>query len=186
MATYTLIDFFTESTSSYINLNSIYTKVTQIFTASETYTITRLGLYLGASPYPANVSGGVYNVSNGIPDNLLTAFTITVSNFLSSSQLEYTVFDTPIELDSGTQYAIVLNWVSGTFRVGAGRFFDNDHYLGGEGLAYDSRIPEWVNPFGSGYLDLYFETYSSYSLTPTPSHESTGIVLFPTLSWTVS
>ncbi|KKK68800.1 hypothetical protein LCGC14_2940430 [marine sediment metagenome] len=185
MAAYTLVDSFTESTSASIDLNVTFTKVAQIFTASETYTIARLGLHLGANPYPADVSGGIYSVSNGIPNNLLTAFTITVSNFLSSAQVEYAVLDTPIELDSGTQYAVVLDWISGAFQVGAGRFFDEDHYPGGEGLSYDSRIPEWGNPFGSGYLDLYFETYSSYSLTPTPAHEATGIVLFPTLSWTV-
>ncbi len=47
------------------------------------------------------------------------------------------------------------------------------------------KNPYWGNPFGSAYLDLYFETYSAYSLTPIPAHEATGVVLFPTLSWTV-
>ncbi len=189
MATYILKDSFTEADGTFSHISSFYTKIMQSFTASSDYLLARLALWVGGTIHLSDqLPGGIYSMSGGIPDEELATFTITVTTVLTNPTKTYVNLDTPLLLESGTQYAIVLfhpNVLFSTFVVTRGRFFDEDHYPEGEALRYDEGAGIWEPQFETGYVDIGFELYSEYALTPTPAHEITGIVLYPTLSWTV-
>lgn len=187
MPTYILKDFFADDVSHIMVLNSTLTKVMQTFTTSEAYTLARIGIWIGRDPYPGDISGGIYSVSGGLPNVLLESFTITVTGWLNPGQELFALLDSPLELSSGVQYAIVLDWPGSGIQgyLHGVRDLETDRYVGGESLSYRVSSGEWENPSGTGFVDMYFKTYSSYSLTPIPGHTATGIKLYPTLSWAV-
>ena len=186
---YTLKDSFTDGVGSNMSLTSIYTKVMQTFTTSEEYTLTRIGVWIGRNPYPGNISGGIYSVSGGLPNSLLESFTMTVTGFSSPGQETFALLDSPLELSSEVQYAIVFDWPGGGVQgdLYGDRNFDSDKYAGGQWLAYRLLTTTWENPYGSGFVDMYFKTYSERIIKlSTPTNTDTGILLQPLLQWTIS
>ena len=182
---YILKDSFT-SVSTGSGLSSTVTKTMMTFTPSESYTLVRIGAWIGISPYPNDTPGGIYSVSGGLPNILLESFTMTVTSFVNPGQETFTLLDSPLALSSGIQYAIVFDYAGSaiTTKLYGHRDFVSDPYPGGKWMRF--RIGTgWEDIFGSGDMNMYFKTYSEYSLSPTPSHEATGVLLFPTLSWTV-
>ncbi len=179
-----------ESNTSLVNLSSVtmwsagtFSKIAQTFTANRTYTLQAVVFFVGAfePPPPVSATGGIYSVSGGEPNAKLEDFTIIATVDRGVSQEEIAVLDSPLELTEGIQYAIVVNAPTSGFLYTAYRSEGESTYAGGIGLRYTGGA--WgALPSDS---DFYFKTYSSYSLTPTPLHEASGIVLFPTLSWVV-
>ena len=184
MAGYILKDSFTGGQATSIQLGSTITKTMMTFTATSSYTLARIGAWVGISIPPNDTPGGIYSVSGGLPNVLLESFTMTVDAF--EEEETFALLDTPLDLSSGVQYAIVFDFAGGfvfTF-VNGDRDFVSDPYPGGQWLRYRDGVG-WDDIFGSGDMNMYFKTYSEFSLTPTPGDESTGIVLFPTLSWVI-
>ena len=158
-------------------------KITQTFTANRTYTLQALVFFVGAFEPPPSVSvaGGIYSVSGGEPNAKLEDFTMIATQDRGISQEEIAILDSPLELTEGVQYAIVMNEPTSGFFYTAYRSEGGSTYAGGVGLRYTEG--SWgALPSNN---DFYFRTYSSFSLTPTPSHEAEGIVLFPTLGWVI-
>ncbi len=158
-----------------------YSKVAQIFTANRDYTLQAIALFVAAFTPPLNTTGGIYSVSGGEPNAKLEDFTITATKVTGSNQEETAVLDSPLELTEGVQYAIVVNEPASDFFYVTYRNTGSSTYAGGPGLRYTGGA--W------GALpndaDFYFITYSTFSLTPTPGDTSTGIKLYPTLSWVI-
>ena len=187
MATYVLKDSYTPSVENSNAFNNILTKHFQSFTAEENYTAVRIGLKAGWSFPGAGYSlpGGIYTVSGGLPDVELSSFGVGPFGHASNPTIERGLLDSPVEITAGTQYMIFLGPnTNKDFSIFGRRGFGNNYYPGGLWKIYDSRIPGWIEPTG-GDWDMYFEIYSEFSLTPTPSDAATGIVLSPTLSWEV-
>ncbi len=164
-----------------ITNGGVYEKFAQIFTANRDYTLQAIALFLAAFTPPLNTTGGIYSVSGGEPNAKLEDFTATATKGVGSGQEETIVLDSPLELSEGIQYAIVIDQpASDFFYVG---------YLHEAGSSYPDGVGLWRISSSwsaiSNNNDWYFKTLSAFSLTPTPSNEATGTILFPTLSWVV-
>ena len=166
-----------------MSFGGVISKITQTFTANRTYTLQAIVLRVAANPPPLGTTGGIYSVSGGVPNVKLEDFTIIATNPPEGRKEEIAVLDSPLELTGETQYAIVVNEpASSSFEINYLRAGQST-YEGGIGLRF--AIGAWQNLDPGFESDFYFITYSSFSLTPTPSDEATGTVLFPTLSWVV-
>ncbi len=179
MAEYVLKDSYTEINGSFSHLSSAYTKLMQTFTASSDYTLYRLAVWIGGTlQYTDQVSGGIYSISGGLPDTLLTSFTLTVTGILTNELKAYTEVDTPLELNSGTQYAIVVDWPGiqfSTYSLLRGWYFDEDHYPGERGMRYYEGA--WEDPFPVGYIDICFELYTVSFVLTYPDNGLTNVYL---------
>ena len=159
----------------------------QSFTAEDSYTAVRVGIKAGWTFPEAGhpIHGGLYTVSGGLPDVELSSFTFSEFGHVSNLTIERTLLDTPVEIEGGTQYLILLEHeTSINFAISGRRGFGIDYFPGGQWELYSFILGEWGEP-GGGPWDMYFELYSEYSLSPTPSHEAIDILVFPVLSWVV-
>ncbi len=160
------------------------TRGAQTFTASSDYTIARVGLNLKSFDENNTVSGAIYSTSGGTPNSSLRTFTIAANP--GTFGVVYALLNSPLELSEGVMYAIVLFVPSPpTFISWSDDFAQGGDYTGGLGWWYVVNDPVYGTTWISIAYDRHFITFSEYSLSPTPSHEATGIVLFPTLSWVV-
>jgi len=162
---YSLVDNFESGESSSSTMDAVNDWAAQTFTASKTYTITRLSVYVakaaGGDAGTATVSLKAVNGS-GIPTGAdLTSGTFAASTCVESPSYGWIDVDvTEYEVTEGTQYAIVVRADSASggnalywrdkstdpaYADGA-RFFDTD---GGA---------SWNGPFTG---DMYFRTYET-------------------------
>jgi len=161
-----------------------FTKRAQVFTAGSSYTLARVALRLGASVQPKDCIVAVYSTSGGAPLSLLTSATMTIDG---ADTWKYVEFGSPVNINSGTQYAIVSEApVSGTTNSQFNTAGVPAGYPSGGPYFYDSNGSSWVA--GTTYLDHPFRTYSvltvpGKAVNPTPTDTDTGIILLPTLSW---
>ncbi len=182
---YRLKDFYEASVIVHFFPSTSFPKCMQTFTASESYTLSRIEINVaGRITAPGVGYGGVYTLSGGVPDVLLSSFTFPISNYLTPT-VEETLLDTPVELTEGTQYAIVLlyNPAFSYYIHGEGNTVKGE-YLGGEWFFYSDFFDEWRSSLGEEG-DMYFKCYEEIVVTPTPGHETTGISLYPLLSWII-
>ena len=169
----------TGSLSAYINEADAY--AAQTFTAGVTGILTGVNIEILSdtvsgsptiSPFPLNVA--IYTVVDGVPtSNILGAATVGPG----SIPLSYLIsFSAPIAIESGTQYAIAVNYIGAPpLGPGAGQGLwvgaTGNPYPGGAAFAsVDGN--KWVEDDSSPGVpvgDLFFQTYVTPAAVPEPS-----------------
>ena len=129
-------------------------------------------------------------MSGGLPDVLLASFTLTVPGFVSPGTEEFALLDSPLDLSSGVQYALVVEWGGPpvtAFSLGGRRTGVSDPYPGGNWLRYHKNNG-WEDIFETGFMNMYFKTYSETRkmILSVPADTDTGITTHPLLQWTIS
>ena len=181
---YLIEDQFTGTSGGAGIQGGFIAKVAQTFTASNAYTIARVGLKLKAFDENNTINGAIYSTSAGVPNSSLRTFTIEANS--GAFGTTYALLNSPLEISEGAVYAIVLTSpVSPTFVQWGDNIITGTPYDGGQGYWYVVNDPTFGTTWLVANQDRHFIIFSEYSLSPTPSHEATGTILFPTLSWVV-
>lgn len=132
----------------------------QIFTALETYKITSIRTLMCEVGTPADMTVGIYSLSGGYPDALLTSGATIHAGDISTSYEWYEVALTPYTLTAGVQYAIVFT-------------SDCADYSNEYRWACDSSSPTytggaWIykrsGSWGTSDIDFMFETVGEYGI----------------------
>lgn len=168
----------TGTLSAYINEADAY--VAQTFTAGVTGILTGVSIDIlsdtvsgspAISPFPMNVS--IYTVVDGVPTSNILGATVGPG----SIPLSYLIsFSAPMAIESGTQYAIAVNYIGAPpIGPGAGQGFwvgaTGNPYSGGAAFASvdgNKWFEEDSSP-GVPVGDLFFQTYVTPAAVLEPS-----------------
>jgi len=182
MATYTLQDFHSSGpfnwgfTLPHDIAGYYFTLRAQVFTPSESYLLTRVGIPFSASTYPNSCTVAIFSTVGGIPSTLLTSGTVTIS---SGSWWDYVNFSQPVNVVAGTQYAIVST--SPAFGETEVPYdYGSYDYVAGRSLYWDANSAKWIDVWPSGFnYDIHFRTYSSEAAVTleNPTENGTGYYL---------